>query len=168
MKYDVEIKGEHHSVEIKSFKDGSLVALVNGRELNCEIVQPEPNTYLLITNTPERSVYEIRTENQSEGETNLRIMGALVSARVIDPKHRSRTSDHGASGRQQIVSPMPGKVVRLMVSVGDEVKLGQGVIVIEAMKMQNELKSPKDGHVIDVAVSDGQTVTASQVLITIE
>jgi biotin carboxyl carrier protein len=63
---------------------------------------------------------------------------------------------------------MPGKVVKVLVAVGDEVKAGQGVVVVEAMKMENELKSPKDGKVKAVAAKEGQAVEAGQNLITLE
>src|SRR4051794_21383513 len=166
MKYEVEIDGSRRTVEIKSFTGGRLTATVDGRELDCEVTQPQSGSYLFISE--HKHVYEIQIEQKNDGSGNVEIAGARLTTRVIDPKHRSRTADHGASGRQQILSPMPGKVVRLMVAAGDEVKLGQGVVVIEAMKMQNELKSPKDGIVSQVAVQEGQTVTASQALITID
>ncbi|HEY2744162.1 MAG TPA: biotin/lipoyl-containing protein, partial [Polyangia bacterium] len=67
-----------------------------------------------------------------------------------------------------IQSPMPGKIVKVLVAVGDEVKSGQGVVVVEAMKMENELKSPKDGKVKAVAVKEGQPVEAGQTLVTLE
>ena len=63
---------------------------------------------------------------------------------------------------------MPGRVVRLLVAVGDEVEEGQGVVVIEAMKMQNELKSPKPGRVVRVGVSVGDTVASGDVLVVVE
>jgi biotin carboxyl carrier protein len=67
-----------------------------------------------------------------------------------------------------VQSPMPGKVVKVLVAVGDEVKSGQGVVVVEAMKMENELKSPKDGKIKAVAVKEGQAVEAGQSLVTLE
>src|SRR6267154_323024 len=131
MKYEVEIEGSRRTVEIKSFDDRRLVALVDGREFTCEVSQPGSGTYLF--KSDDRRVYEIQVEENRNGTANLNVMGARLSARVIDPKHRSRIAEQGASGRQQILSPMPGKVVRLMVAVGDEVELGQGIIVVEAM-----------------------------------
>ena len=71
-------------------------------------------------------------------------------------------------GPSAVQSPMPGKVVKVLVAVGDEVKAGQGVVVVEAMKMENELKSPKDGKVKAVAAKEGQTVEAGQSLVTLE
>jgi len=67
-----------------------------------------------------------------------------------------------------VQSPMPGKVVKVLVTVGDEVKAGQGVVVVEAMKMENELKSPKDGKVKAVSAKEGQAVEAGQSLVTLE
>ena len=74
----------------------------------------------------------------------------------------------GAEGPRPVKAPMPGRVVRVLVEVGDEVAEGQGVVVIEAMKMQNELKSPKAGRVVRVAVAVGDTVGSGDVLVVVE
>ena len=68
---------------------------------------------------------------------------------------------------QTLASPMPGKVVRVLVAVGDEVAAGQGLLVVEAMKMQNEMKSPRAGKVLSLAAVEGATVSAGQPLATI-
>jgi biotin carboxyl carrier protein len=73
-----------------------------------------------------------------------------------------------ASGPLAVKSPMPGKVVKVLVRAGDDVKAGQGIVVVEAMKMENELKAPRDGKVRDVAVQEGQAVEAGQPLATLE
>jgi biotin carboxyl carrier protein len=72
------------------------------------------------------------------------------------------------TGPSTVQSPMPGKVVKLLVAAGDEVKSGQGVAVVEAMKMENELRAPRDAKVKSVAVKEGQAVEAGQTLITLE
>jgi len=69
-----------------------------------------------------------------------------------------------AEGRQQIVAPMPGKVVRLLVQQGEKVEAGRGLLVVEAMKMQNEIRSPKTGTVERLLVTDGQAVNAGEVV----
>jgi len=74
----------------------------------------------------------------------------------------------GEAGPQRITAPMPGKIVRISVAEKEEVKAGQGVLVMEAMKMQNEMKSPKDGKVQKVLVAEGATVNAGDVLAVIE
>ncbi|HET7698159.1 MAG TPA: biotin/lipoyl-containing protein [Vicinamibacterales bacterium] len=77
-------------------------------------------------------------------------------------------SGGGAQGEQKIVAPMPGRVVRVLVAPGDEVQVRQPVVVVEAMKMENELRSPKTGRVKDVAVPAGASVEAGRVLMVIE
>jgi biotin carboxyl carrier protein len=84
---------------------------------------------------------------------------AKVAGRAAPPRKAAASS---------IQSPMPGKIVKVLVAVGDEVKSGQGVVVVEAMKMENELKSPKDGKVKAVTVKEGQAVEAGQSLVTLE
>ena len=69
---------------------------------------------------------------------------------------------------QTIASPMPGKVVRVLVAAGDTVELGQGIVVVEAMKMQNEMKAKRAGRVLEMTAKEGATVVAGEVLATIE
>jgi len=81
-------------------------------------------------------------------------------------------STHSAStqhaGAAEIVSPMPGKIVRVLVEVGTQVETGTGIVVVEAMKMQNEMKSPKAGVVVSINAETGATVNAGDVLAVIE
>ncbi|MGB7601077.1 MAG: biotin/lipoyl-containing protein, partial [Candidatus Sulfotelmatobacter sp.] len=79
---------------------------------------------------------------------------------------RARAADD--HGPKNIVAPMPGKVVRLLVREGDEVEMGAGVAVVEAMKMQNEIKSPKKGTVQKILVTEGAAVNAGDVLAIVE
>ena len=93
----------------------------------------------------------------------------VFSVEVFDPRElRSRSSAGASQGRQSISAPMPGKVVRVLVAVGDAVDAGQGLIVVEAMKMQNEMKSPKNGTVVEIRTADGATVAAGEILVVIE
>jgi biotin carboxyl carrier protein len=88
---------------------------------------------------------------------------------VPDPRRWSRERNHWqAEGRQNIIASMPGKVIRVLVSPGDEVEAGQGLIVVEAMKMQNEMKASKAGRVMTLAAVAGATVNAGEILATIE
>ena len=77
---------------------------------------------------------------------------------------RKRGSAIEAEGRQQVLAPMPGKIVRVLVKTGDAVRAGQGVLVVEAMKMQNEIRAPKSGTIDRLAVVEGQTVNAGEVV----
>jgi biotin carboxyl carrier protein len=95
--------------------------------------------------------------------------GARYVITVQDPRRWSRMRGGlTRQGRQQITAPMPGKVVRVLVAEGQRVEAGQGVVVVEAMKMQNEIKSPKDGTVVKVLAEPGQTINGGEVLAVVE
>jgi biotin carboxyl carrier protein len=96
---------------------------------------------------------------------NISVPLKLQSARA---KVAGRAAAPPKAAAASVQSPMPGKVVKLLVAIGDEVKSGQGVIVVEAMKMENELKSPRDGKIKAVGVKEGQPVEAGQSLVTFE
>jgi biotin carboxyl carrier protein len=99
----------------------------------------------------------------------IRVNGREFSIELFDPREmRGRKSGGVGEGRQNIVAPMPGKVIRVLVAAGDEVEAGQGLVVVEAMKMQNEMKSPKAGKVVEVKTTPEATVAAGDVLIVIE
>lgn len=99
----------------------------------------------------------------------IEVNGRIFSVELFDPRElRARAGGAESHGRQSIAAPMPGKVVRLLVAKGDAVEAGQGLIVVEAMKMQNEMKSSKAGKVVEVKTSDGATVAAGEILVVIE
>jgi biotin carboxyl carrier protein len=99
----------------------------------------------------------------------IRVNGRAFSIELFDPRERRGHGPGGTGeGRQDIVTPMPGKIVRVLVAVGDAVDAGQGLVVVEAMKMQNEMKSPKAGKVVEVKTKPDATVAAGEVLVVIE
>jgi len=106
----------------------------------------------------------------------VRVDGSSVSAcqrtfrvEVVDPRRWNRDRNHRqADGVQAVAASMPGKVVRVLVSPGDLVEAGQGLIVVEAMKMQNELKAVRAGRVATMTATPGATVSAGEILATIE
>jgi len=95
------------------------------------------------------------------------VAGERFEISVRDPRRWSPKSAAAVSGMATLTSPMPGKVVRVLVSSGDTVEAGQGILVVEAMKMQNELKSPRAGKVVSLTAREGATVAAGQALATI-
>jgi biotin carboxyl carrier protein len=113
--------------------------------------------------------YEIKQETTG-AETNIVVGHERFSVALRDPRSfRSRRSGGGAEqGMKKITAPMPGKIVRLLASEGTTVQAGQSVIVIEAMKMQNELKAPKNGVVKKINVIEGAAVNAGQTLAEVE
>jgi biotin carboxyl carrier protein len=96
---------------------------------------------------------------------NVSVPVKLQSARA---KVAGRAAAPPKTGPAAVQSPMPGKVVKMLVAVGDAVKAGQGVVVVEAMKMENELKSTRDGKVKSISVKEGQAVEAGQSLVLLE
>lgn len=97
------------------------------------------------------------------------VNGTPVALDVFDPRAlQSRRSSASSQGKANISAPMPGKVVQFLAAVGDQVEAGQGLVVVEAMKMQNEIKSPKTGRVAEVRSTPGSTVAAGQVLVVVE
>lgn len=164
MKYDVEIQGRQVSIELEQ-RDSRIQARVGPRQYDIEVVFPEEGAYTFLAGD---RVYEARVWASEPNSLNVTIGGQLFSTSIIDRKHRRSTTERGTEGRQNLIAPMPGKVVRVLLAAGDEVTMGQGVVVVEAMKMQNEIKSPKSGRVLEVRVAEGATVNANQVLAVVE
>ncbi len=108
-----------------------------------------------------------RVEMGAPGE--FQVNGAPVALELFDPRaSRGRLGSAANHGRLNLTAPMPGKIVRLLVSVGDAVEAGQGLVVVEAMKMQNEMKSPKTGRVVEVRTKPDSAVAAGEVLMVVE
>lgn len=164
MKYEAEIDGRQVNIEFDQ-RDQSVSAMVDGRNYKLDVLCPERGVYLIFAG---ERIYEARAWSSEPGSLAVELRGRVFSARVIDRKHRRAVVDHGDEGHQQLVAPMPGKIVRILREPGEEVEAGQGIIVVEAMKMQNEIKSSKAGRVIEVRVAEGDTVNANQVLAVIE
>jgi biotin carboxyl carrier protein len=164
MKLHAVIGDHRHEVEIK--RDGEkLFARVDDREYELDVSEPEPGVFLF---KHEGRIYEATL---STGDpTHVRIGTDEFDVRVIDPKRLRGSSGPGehADGIAEIRTAMPGKVVRVILEAGTEVSKGDGVLVVEAMKMQNELKSPKNGTIKEVRVAEGATVAAGDILATIE
>jgi biotin carboxyl carrier protein len=131
------------------------------QEKMAEIRLVEPGVYSIIAGG---SSYEARVKDGA-----VEIGGRSFAVEARDPRRWNRERNHArAEGRQNIVAAMPGKVVRVLVAAGDEVAAGQGIMVVEAMKMQNEMKAPRAGKVVSLAAAAGATVKAGDVLASIE
>lgn len=170
MKLNAEIDGERVALEVRR-EGGRVFGEVGGRLYELEAREVGAGEYLLIHGG---RVYECRVgvEPGEPGRGALRVSSGAreYEVRLTDPKHL-RGAGSGANvqgGSAQVKAPMPGKVVRVLVEAGQQVEAGQGVVVVEAMKMQNELKSPKSGTVAELRAAPGSTVNAGDVLLVIE
>lgn len=162
MKLQAELNHEKHEVEIK--REGEKVfAKIDLREYNLEASEVEPNVYLF---KYENQIYQIYVA--PNGIVN--VGNNQFEIKLRDPKRLrgSSGSETIADGIAEIKTAMPGKIVRILVEPGAEILQGDGVIVVEAMKMQNEMKSPKDGVVKEIRFAEGETVNAGDVLVVIE
>ena len=162
MKLIGEINQEKHELDIRR-EDGRVFARVDDREYDLETSEVEPNVYLF---KHENQVFEIYVA--PNGIVN--VGDHQLEVGIVDPKRlRAGNSERGsAEGVAEIKTAMPGKIVRIVAEVGAEIKHGEPVVVVEAMKMQNELKSPKDGVVKEIRFEEGATVHAGDVLAVIE
>jgi biotin carboxyl carrier protein len=121
---------------------------------------------------PSRSVDAAFATQQAAGDFDVHLDGLTVPVQIRPAGSFGRQKREGpaasATGPLRITAPMPGKVVRVLVKPGDDVKARQGLVVVEAMKMENELRAARDGRVRDVAVAEGQSVDAGTVLLVVE
>jgi biotin carboxyl carrier protein len=162
MKLQAELNNEKYEVEIRSDGD-RIFARIDEREYELEASEVEPDVYLFRHGDQIHQIYVAPNGIVNIGRHQLEI-------KLTDPKRlrASGASDADAEGRVEIKTAMPGKIVRILVEAGAEVAHGQGVIVVEAMKMQNEMKSPKDGLIKEIRFAEGETVNAGEVLVIIE
>jgi biotin carboxyl carrier protein len=139
--------------------DGEPVELATNGELSIECV--EPNVWSVLSGGKSFEVYLKDGFALVEGQT--------FGVQVYDPRELSQAGEAtGPAGRRDLLAPMPGKVIRVLVEVGAGVEAGQGILVVEAMKMQNEIPAPKRGRVVAIGVSAGDPVSTGQTLAAIE
>lgn len=164
MKLLANIDGESVEIEIDRSED-RVSARIGDRSYDLEVTDLEPGVFAI------RDGARLRQAVVTPGPpARVTIQGNEFEVDITDPKRLRGVgldAEH-ADGTAEIKTMMPGKVVRILVEVGAEVKKGDGVIVVEAMKMQNEMKSPKDGVVKELRSSEGSTVNAGDVLVVIE
>ncbi len=168
MKLRAEIGEAKHSIELNEV-DGKTAAVIDGEHFEIEVSYPEPNVLLI---KKDGRIYEAFVSPTSDvnASTLVSVNGEDVEVRLVDPKKLRGAGKQGASeeGRVEIKTAMPGKVVRILLAAGSVVEKGDGVLVVEAMKMQNELKSPKSGVVKEIRVAESDTVATGDVLAMIE
>ncbi len=164
MLYDVTIDGKNFRLELNR-AEGRWICRLDGRVVEVDAVPARRDVLSLrIGNL----AYEVKSERVGE-DLHLWVGSTRFATEIRDLRSlRSRSRSAGDHGPKKITAPMPGKVVRLLVREGDEVNLGAGLAVVEAMKMQNEIKSPKKGRVQKILVSEGATVNAGDVLAIVE
>ena len=148
---------------------GQIAASIGGRVYTLQVRDLEADGYLFFLGA---NVHECRVSERagSKDTFDVTIHGHSHEVTIVDPKRlrSGQNSDRHLHGVAEILALMPGKVVRVQTEAGASVEKGECVIVVEAMKMQNELKSPRAGVVVSIKVKPGDTVNAGDVLAVIE
>lgn len=175
MTFEIALNGHTRSVAIERAGQSSNGALrlrvnVDGESSLVDVQRSgEFGLSLVFPDARARSTTVHVAPGQSPGELLAYLAGRIAVVSVNASRTgRAAETGAGAHGEQKIVAPMPGRVVRVLVAAGDHVEPRQPVIVVEAMKMENELRSPKAGRVKDVAVAAGTSVEAGRVLVVID
>ncbi len=145
---EIRVDGKLYKVDIVLVEDGVYSILYNGKSYNIELIEGGKS-----------KEYNVSTEYRSY---DLEIIDA--ETRYLLSRNKNLLGDEGNT----ISSPMPGKVVKIPVKTGDEVKVGETVIIVSAMKMESEYKAGKEGKIKEILVSIGDTIEGNQPLITIE
>ena len=169
MTFEIEVAGARRAVSIEPAGPGRFRIIVDGtaHEVQAERIGEFGLSVITPDGVHSREVNVAPAA--ARGELLVELDGRTVPV-TVNGRRRRASADGGAhgEGEQAVIAPMPGRVVRVLVAPGDAVELRQGVVVVEAMKMENELGAPKPGRVKDVSVSPGTLVEAGRVLVVIE
>jgi biotin carboxyl carrier protein len=172
MMFEVDVAGRTRSVSVERAggAQGHYRVAIDGTEYIVDAVRIGEHGLSLMGQLPCAFSRDVQvTPAGARGEVLVSFEGRITSA-TVNGRRTGRVAEAGAHapGEQSVVAPMPGRVVRVLVGVGDDVAARQPVVVVEAMKMENELRAPKPGRVKEVTVTPGTSVDAGRVLVVIE
>jgi biotin carboxyl carrier protein len=172
MTLDIEVGGKTHHVKVERVA-GSYRVAVDDRVYSVDSAHVDARTLSLIVHGPTAASYEVGlADRPTPDEWEVYLRAGVVYTRLDGARgvRRSLGVDPFAasSGVHQILAPMPGRIVRVLVAPGDEVAARQGLVVVEAMKMENELRAPRAARVKEVHASEGTSVEAGRVLVVLE
>ena len=170
MNFEIDVDGTARTVTVEPDGPGRYRVVVDGEAHDVLAERAGEFGLLLGVGDPANVSRELQiAPGVVRGELLVALGGRTVPVIVNGRTRRRGAADEtGRAGLQPVVAPMPGRVVRVLVSPGDDVAARQGVVVVEAMKMENELRSPKAGKVKEVNVTPGTSVEAGRVLVVIE
>ena len=168
MKLTAELNDEKYELTLTRTGE-NVAAEIDGRAYELEAHAVEPNIYLF---KHANKIYEIFVAPNANRDAPFLVNTGKndFEIKLTDPKRMRHAAgaNEAAGGAAEIKTAMPGKVVRVLVEAGAAISKGDGVLIVEAMKMQNEMKAPKDGVIKEIRVVEGATVNAGDVLAVIE
>jgi biotin carboxyl carrier protein len=168
VKYEVSEKGgETRTVELRELGENLYEVTLEGRTVQVDAARSGRTIYSILEDGKQ---FEVIIDETGAHGFDVLVGGQLLHLQAFDERTRllSATAKASASGPQRVESEMPGKVVKIAAPVGTPVQEGQGVVILEAMKMENEIKSPIDGVITELGVAEGQTVEGGVLLFVVE
>ncbi|WP_373048888.1 biotin/lipoyl-containing protein [Vulgatibacter sp.] len=168
MKYQATLSKQAHEIEVKEKGEGIYEVLLDGEKHLVDALQLDHGAVSLIV---DHASYSVEFEDSADGLVNVLVRDQVFPVEVLDERRlrmRAAGGRFAVEGPQTVVAPMPGKVVKILCKVGDEVKEGQGLVVVEAMKMENELASPKDGVIKEIVAVENTSVESGAKLVVVE
>jgi len=169
MELEIKISNRIAKVKLMHQVNNLLTFSVDNKEYKVDIERVADGIYSLLYNGKSYNVEMI--EGIKKKQYTLNTFYSSFDVEVIDAEakyQKSRLSGESFEGENSIVSPMPGKVVKILVNPGDEVEAGQTIVVVSAMKMESEFKARKPGIIKDVFVKEGDLVEGNKILVHIE
>lgn len=167
MHVTVEHDGRLHAVEVKQVPGGTFVVTVDGVAADLDVRRRSDGGLSL--RLADGSTHLLHVERGTAPDQRVVSVDGVRVVTALNGRRARRGDGHaGTSGRQRVAAPMPGKVLRVLTAVGDEVEPRQPLVVVEAMKMENELSVPRSGRVVEVLVQEGQSVEAGRLLVVVE
>jgi len=180
VRYEVEVGGRTRQVALSRVGDAFAVT-VDGREWRVDAARIDAQTLSLLVDSPwqndtqaaanaatRRISWDVSIAPDLLGGLTVCVGATPVGVTLDSRRRRGRAADAGGTGPQRIVAPMPGKVVRVLVGPGDPVRARQPLVVVEAMKMENELRAARDGTVTEMHAREGTSVDAGALLVVIQ
>jgi len=162
--FDARVDGRTVRVDVRG-KDGKYTVTLDGRALEVDLFDPGRDFVSLLI---EGRSHEAGLEKRATGYTVV-LADDVIEVELQDAaRGEAPAPKRVADGPVRIKAPMPGKVVRMLVGAGDEVAAGAGLVVVEAMKMENELRAPRGGRILETAVREGQAVETGALLVVLE
>jgi len=164
LNYEVsEKKGETKTVGLVEESDHHYAVTIDGRTVHVDAAKSGRTIYSIIEDGKQ---FEVIVDDQGAHGFDVFVAGQIFYLQALDERSKLLTASTKpiATGPQRVESEMPGKVVKIAVSVGASVVEGEGILILEAMKMENEIKSPVEGVVTEISVAEGQTVESGALL----
>ena len=168
MNYEVSTKkGEPVVVGLRESGEGIYEITIDGKTVHVDAVKSGPTVYSMIEDGKQ---FEALVDEKGAHGFDVMVTGRIFHLEAVDERTRllAGSGATAVSGPQNVEAEMPGKVVKIHVAAGDRVTEGQGVVIVEAMKMENEIPSPIDGVLTELGVAEGDTVEAGALLFTVE